>query len=111
MMIVNTPISIGELLDKISILKIKKKHIQNEDKQKLIKRELKLLENTLNRLLVNNSDAQEYLGELIQINSKLWNIENDLRECERQKNLIKNLLNWLGQYILIMINVRKLNLK
>ena len=84
-MIINTPISLGELIDKISILKIKKKNIDDKEKNKLIDKELSLLEKTLEDNLNDTVIIQGYLNELISINSKLWKIEDDLRECERKK--------------------------
>lgn len=84
-MIINVSISLGELIDKISILQIKKKNIQNAEKLKFIDEELSLLEKTLKNVLHNNENIKEYLNKLVIINSKLWKIENDLRECEQQK--------------------------
>ena len=84
-MIINTPISLGELIDKISILYIKKKMIQIEDKQIFINEELKLLECTLNKIFNDNKNIKKYLDKLFIVNSKLWKIEDDLRECEQQK--------------------------
>ena len=83
-MIINTPVSLGELVDKISILHIKNINIKDEEKLKLIKEELELLNQTLNKHIKNN-DIQNYLDSLIEINSKLWVIEDDIRDCERNK--------------------------
>ena len=83
-MIISTPISLGELVDKISILHIKNINIKDEEKLKLIKEELELLNQTLNKH-INNNDIQNYLDSLIEINSKLWTIEDDIRDCERNK--------------------------
>ena len=84
-MIVNTPISLGELLDKISILKIKIKNIQNAEKLALNNEELILLKKTLEDVFPDNIEIKEYLEKLIITNSKLWKIEDDIRECEQQK--------------------------
>ena len=84
-MIVSTPVSVGELVDKISILHIKKINIKDVEKIKFIKEELALLNHTLDQH-VNRHDIQEYLDALIEINSKLWVIEDDIRDCERNKN-------------------------
>tara|TARA_B100001013_G_C24189713_1_gene276937 strand:- start:74 stop:460 length:387 start_codon:yes stop_codon:yes gene_type:complete len=84
-MIINTPISLGELLDKISILQIKQKKIQKLDKLKLINEELKLLEKILNNFSKDNLNLKKYLDKLITVNLKLWKIEDDIRECERNK--------------------------
>ena len=85
-MIINTPISLGELVDKISILKIKEKNINDKEKRALINQELTLLEKILEKALKDKNSIQKYLDELININSKLWKIEDDLRENERKKN-------------------------
>ncbi|PPR45568.1 MAG: hypothetical protein CFH16_00722 [Alphaproteobacteria bacterium MarineAlpha5_Bin6] len=88
-MIVNTPISLGELIDKISILIIKEKNIQDSAKLVLIKNELKLLNDTVSKVLkVDN--IKDYLDKLIEINSQLWKIEDDIRECEHKKNFDEN---------------------
>ena len=83
-MIINTPISLGELVDKISILHIKNKNIKDDEKLKLIREELKLLTITLDGHLKKN-DIQEFLDALIKINSELWSIEDEIRDCERSK--------------------------
>ena len=83
-MIISTPVSLGELIDKISILHIKNINIKDEEKLKLIREELELLNQTLNKHIKNN-DIQNYLDSLIEINSKLWVIEDDIRDCERNK--------------------------
>ena len=84
-MIISTPVSVGELVDKISILHIKNIKIKDVEKIKFIKEELELLNQTLDKY-VNRDHIQEYLDALIEINSKLWVIEDDIRDCERNKN-------------------------
>ena len=91
-MIINTPISLGELIDKISILQIKKKNIEDIEKQKLINDELTMLDKVLEKVLGNNSDIAEYLHQLIEINTKLWKIEDNIRECERQNKFDKEFI-------------------
>ena len=83
-MIINTPISLGELVDKISILHIKNLNIKDSEKLKLVKEELLLLNKTLDDH-INRNDIQQHLDSLITINSKLWVIEDDIRDCERNK--------------------------
>ena len=83
-MLINTPISLGELVDKISILIIKQKNITDETKLDHVKKELDFLEKTLMNY-VQQEEINNYLENLININSKLWNIEDDIRECERKK--------------------------
>ena len=83
-MIINTPISIGELIDKISILVIKEKKITDEKKNNLISEELTLLRKTLNEA-ANNNSINNYLNQLIDVNSALWEIEEEIRDCEKNK--------------------------
>ena len=83
-MLINTPISLGELVDKISILIIKQKNITDETKLDHVKKELDFLQKTLMNY-VQQEEINNHLENLININSKLWNIEDDIRECERKK--------------------------
>ena len=84
-MIINVAISLGELIDKISILLIKKKNIKDQKKLEFIKQELQILQNTLDQSL-DNKKIELYLNKLISINSQLWKIEDEIRDCERDKN-------------------------
>ena len=84
-MIISTPVSLGELVDKISILHIKSINIKDDEKTKFIREEFELLNSTLNHH-IKKDDIQKYLDSLIEINSKLWIIEDDIRDCERNKN-------------------------
>ena len=83
-MIINTPISLGEIIDKISILIIKKKNITDKVKLKFVEKELEALNLTLQQSL-QDKRIDDYLEKLINVNSKLWKIEDDIRECERNK--------------------------
>ena len=83
-MIINTPISLGELIDKLSILKIKKKKITDKKKLSFINEELSLLQSILSNS-TKDKKISEYLDKLIKVNSKLWRIEDDIRDCERNK--------------------------
>ncbi len=83
-MIVNIPSSLGELIDKISILIIKKNNINDEKKISYIVEELEALNKTLESV-ISKSKVEDYIKKLIDINSKLWKIEDDIRECERKK--------------------------
>ena len=83
-MLINTPISLGELIDKISILMVKKINIKNNDKLDQVNKELNYLQETLNNH-VTKDEIDVFLNSLIDINSKLWVIEDDIRDCERKK--------------------------
>lgn len=90
-MIITTPISLGELVDKISILKIKSKNIKDLEKLTLIKKELNLLESILKNS-VPDAKIDKFLFKLIEINSKLWKIEDEIRDCERIKKFDKKFI-------------------
>ena len=83
-MIIKTPVSLGDLVDKISILYIKNSNIKDEAKLKLIRDEMDMLSKTLDEH-ISKDKIQIYLDSLIEINSKLWVIEDDIRDCERKK--------------------------
>ena len=83
-------ISNGELLDKISILELKL--LKVEDKEKLInvKREFEVLNPLVVDLFENNdSQLQNHYLELAKLNGELWDIENWIRDCEREKRFDK----------------------
>ena len=83
-MLINTPISLGELVDKISILMIKKKNISDTIKLQHVNKELEFLQKTLKKY-ISEDEINDFLLKLVNINSKLWDIEDDIRECERKK--------------------------
>ena len=83
-MLINTPISLGELVDKISILMIKKKNISDSIKLQHVNKELEFLQKTLKKY-ISEEQINEFLLKLVNINSKLWDIEDDIREYERKK--------------------------
>ena len=90
-MIINTPISLGELIDKISILLIKVRKITDVKKIDLIHEELTLLKKTLNKV-TKDSAIDDYLNQLTDINSALWKIEDELRDCEKNKEFDKKFI-------------------
>ena len=91
-MLINVPVSIGELFDKISILDIKTKKIKNKNDLKLIKYELsKLKKIAKSKGLTSTKIKRKYLL-LKSINEKLWNIENRKRRCEKLKKFDKNFI-------------------
>ena len=91
-MLINVPVSIGELFDKISILDIKTKKIKNKDDLKLIKYELsKLKKIAKSKGLTSTKIKRKYLL-LKSINEKLWNIENKKRRFERLKRFDKSFI-------------------
>ena len=83
-MLIDTPISLGELVDKISILIIKQKNINDKLKISHVNKELDYLKITLEKN-IKKEEIHNYLDQLVNINSELWKIEDDIRECERKK--------------------------
>lgn len=79
-------ISAGELMDKITILEIKKVKITDPEKQVIINKELNSLHSTYQASLTHSPELQEQITKLKNINLKLWDIEEGKRECERQKD-------------------------
>jgi len=80
------PISVGELIDKISILKIKEKKITNKNKQKNIIKELNFLEKIYKSNIKKNKKLDHYEKQLIKINQILWEIEDKIRNCESKRD-------------------------
>ena len=79
-------ISAGELMDKITILEIKKVKITDPEKQVIINKELNSLHSTYQTSLTPSPELQEQITKLKTINLTLWDIEEGKRECERQKD-------------------------
>ena len=79
-------VSVGELLDKISILEIKQEKIKDSEKRKFINEEHSILKNQLNNNVKSDQKLNELFESLKQINAKLWVIEDDKRQCEKEKD-------------------------
>ena len=79
-------VSVGELLDKISILEIKSEKIKDPEKLKFINDEYKILKDQLETNIKNNSEIESLYNSLKEINAKLWIIEDDKRLCEKNSD-------------------------
>jgi len=79
-------VSVGELLDKISILEIKKDRIKDSDKLKFINSEYEVLKNELEKNIKIDGKLEKLFVALKNVNSKLWIIEDDKRKCEKDSN-------------------------
>ena len=79
-------VSIGELLDKISILEIKKEKIKDIEKLKFINNEHSILKDQLDKNVKSDDKLNDLYQSLKEINSKLWVIEDDKRQCEKEKD-------------------------
>ena len=79
-------VSVGELLDKISILEIKKEKIRDKDKLRFINDEYNVLKKQLNKNLKSDDKLENLFQSLKKINAKLWIIEDDKRLCEKNSD-------------------------
>ncbi len=79
-------VSVGELLDKISILEIKQGKIKDSEKLKFINKEHSILKNQLDKNVKSDDKLNNLYLSLKEINSKLWVIEDDKRQCEKDKD-------------------------
>ena len=78
-------VSVGELLDKVSILEIKKEKIKDPEKLKFIEIEHSILTEQLNKNVKTDQKLNDLFLTLKNINAKLWVIEDDKRQCEKDK--------------------------
>ena len=79
-------VSIGELLDKISILEIKQEKIKDTEKLKFINNEHSILKDQLEKNIKSDDKLNNLFQSLKKINAKLWVIEDDKRQCEKDKD-------------------------
>jgi hypothetical protein len=80
------PGSIGELFDRISILELKERHIADARKRANVRQELELLRDAEARLGLDASRLAPARRELAQVNAALWEIEDEIRKCERRSD-------------------------
>ena len=80
-------VSVGELLDKISILEIKKEKIKDPESLKFIEEEYNVLKAELDKNIKSDDKLNNLFNSLKEINSKLWIIEDDKRMCEKNKDV------------------------
>ena len=83
---INTPISIGELFDKITILEIKRVKIKDKNKLIHVKSELQLLKNIVRKKNISKRNISKIIKQLKNINVRLWNVEDKLRFYEKNKS-------------------------
>ena len=79
-------VSVGELLDKLTILEIKQEKIKDAEKLKYINDEYSILKDELNKSVRTNPKLDELFNSLKKINAKLWVIEDDKRLCEKNSD-------------------------
>jgi hypothetical protein len=85
-------VSVGELLDKISILEIKQEKIKDSEKLKFINEEHSILKNQFNNNVKSDQKLNELFESLKQINAKLWIIEDDKRLCEKENDFTETFI-------------------
>ena len=85
-------VSIGELLDKISILEIKQEKIKDPEKLKFISDEHAVLKDQLDKNVKSDDKLNNLFQSLKDINSKLWVIEDDKRQCEKDKEFTEKFI-------------------
>ena len=95
-------ISAGELIDKITILEIKKAKIENKNKLRDIEKELTSLNNTLSKHISNTQKIDQLINNLKDINLKLWDIEDGKRYAEKNND-------FGNEFIELARNVYKFN--
>ena len=86
-------ISAGELLDKISILEIKLEKIKDKNNREEIKKEYKILKEIQNSSIKFDDKIKELFNSIKVVNIRLWNVEDELRVCEKNKDFGKNFIN------------------
>ena len=85
-------VSVGELLDKISILEIKLEKIKDPEKLKFISDEHAVLKDQLTKNVKSNEEIEKLFQSLKEINAKLWIIEDDKRLCEKEKDFTERFI-------------------
>ena len=81
---VTIPVSVGEIIDKLSILQVKKNRISDKTKLEFVNKEFEILQN-LSSVYLNNIEIESLYNQLVEINSSLWDIEDKLRVIEKEK--------------------------
>jgi len=85
-------VSVGELLDKISILEIKKEKIKDAEKLKFINDEHAILKGQLDQNVKSDDKLNKLFQSLKEINAKLWIIEDDKRMCEKNSDFTEKFI-------------------
>ena len=104
-------VSVGELLDKISILEIKKDKIKDNDKLKFINEEYKILKSEFDKNVKSDDRLDKLFDVLKEINSRLWVIENDKRLCEKNSDFGEKFVKLSRDVHLLNDNRAKLKLE
>ena len=104
-------VSVGELLDKISILEIKKGKIKDPEKLNFINDEHSILKEQLDKNVTSDDKLNELYKDLKEINSRLWVIEDDKRMCEKNSDFTENFIKLSRDVHFLNDNRAKIKLK
>ena len=104
-------VSVGELLDKISILEIKKDKIKDNDKLKFVNEEYKILKSEFDKNVKSDVTLDKLFDVLKEINSRLWVIEDDKRLCEKNSDFGEKFVKLSRDVHLLNDNRAKLKLE
>jgi len=104
-------VSVGELLDKISILEIKKEKIKDPDKKKFINDEYNILKGQLDQNVKSDDKLNKLFKSLKEINAKLWVIEDDKRMCEKNSDFTESFIKLSRDVHLLNDNRAKIKLE
>ena len=104
-------VSVGELLDKISILEIKKEKIKDHEKLKFINEEYEILKSEFNKNVKSDDRLTKLFEVLKEINSRLWIIEDDKRLCEKNSDFGEKFIKLSRDVHLLNDNRAKLKLE
>ena len=109
-MTIKIPVSYGELIDKLTILDIKKIKISDQQKLVNVKKEFDLLEESVSELKKDNiNDYNKFYSELKKINLNLWEIEDQIRVCEKNKSFDKEFIEFARS--IYKLNDKRFNIK
>lgn len=97
---IKIPVSVGELIDKLLILHIKKIKISNPEKLEFITKEFELLYN-MSSYYLNDENISKYYRNLVEINLKLWEVEDEIRIIENTKSFDSKFIQLARQVYLI----------
>ena len=104
-------VSVGELLDKLSILEIKKDKIKDVEKLKFINEEYEILKSEYDKNIKSDDRLKQLLDVLKEINSRLWIIEDEKRLCEKNSDFGENFIKLSRDVHLLNDNRAKLKLE
>ena len=104
-------VSVGELLDKISILEIKQEKIKDTESLKFIEDEYKVLKSELDKNIKTDEKLKNLFNSLKEINSKLWVIEDDKRMCEKNKDFGEKFIKLSRDVHFLNDNIAKIKLE